>query len=141
MKQCLLSIVMLLASFVLPFSAIADDAKPKPLRVLLISGGCCHDYPYQAKKFQEEAAKIANIEWVVEIDPRKGTKGEIDLYSKADWAKGYDVVVHNECFADVNDVAFVERVAKAHHNGVPAVVIHCTMHTFRGDRHLPPAAG
>jgi hypothetical protein len=40
-------------------------------------------------------------------------------------------VVHNECFADVADAAFIENVLKPHREGKAAVVIHCAMHTFR----------
>ena len=46
-------------------------------------------------------------------------------------AKGFDVVVHDECTADVNDLKVVERVLAPHKAGLPAVVIHCGMHSFR----------
>lgn len=41
------------------------------------------------------------------------------------------MVVHNECFADVSDKAFIDKVIAPHRDGVPAVVIHCATHTFR----------
>jgi type 1 glutamine amidotransferase len=41
------------------------------------------------------------------------------------------VILHNECFGAVTDVAFVERIAKAHHDGVPAVMLHCSAHSYR----------
>ena len=53
------------------------------------------------------------------------------LYDKEDWAKQFDVVVHNECFADAKDEPYVQRITQAHQAGVPAVVIHCAMHTYR----------
>ena len=76
---------------------------PKPVKVLLITGGCCHNYAHQAKKLVEGSAKIARVEWKVLQDPRKGTKGKIDLYKDPNWAKDYDVVAHNECFASTTD--------------------------------------
>ncbi len=127
----LLAFIIALSPFIAAAPSHADDAKPKPLRVLVITGGCCHDYAYQTKKFQEGAAKIANIEWVVELDPRKGTEGEIELYSKPDWAKGFDVVVHNECFANTSRPEYIRSITEVHKAGVPAVVIHCAMHTYR----------
>ena len=60
-----------------------------------------------------------------------GTRAEIPLYDNPDWAKGYDVVVHNECFADTKDPAYIRKITAAHQTGVPAVVIHCAMHTYR----------
>jgi len=132
MKYPIALIVMLLASFSFSVSqASADNAKPKPLRVLVITGGCCHDYTHQAKRFQEVAAKITNIQWTIEQDPRKGTEGEIDLYSKPDWGKDFDVVIHNECFANTSRPEYIRSITDAHKAGLPAVVIHCAMHTYR----------
>jgi type 1 glutamine amidotransferase len=56
----------------------------------------------------------------------------VSVYKNADWAKGFDVVVHDECFADVKDKAFVEGILKPHKDdGVPAVNLHCAMHCYR----------
>lgn len=60
-----------------------------------------------------------------------GRKTKLEVYEKEDWAKGFDVVVHNECYGAVGDVEFVERIARAHHEGTPAVVIQCSMHSYR----------
>jgi len=108
----------------------AEEARP-PIQALLITGGCCHDYAYQAKRLAEGSRKRANIEWTVALDPRKGTNGKIDLYENPDWAGPYDIVVHNECFANTGDPEYVRKITRAHHGGVPAVVIHCAMHTYR----------
>ena len=72
-----------------------------------------------------------SIEWTVVNEGGKGTKAMIDLYSKANWSEGYDVVIHNECFADTDDADYIRRITKPHHDGVNAVVIHCAMHTYR----------
>jgi len=55
----------------------------------------------------------------------------IPLYDNPDWAKGYDIVVHNECFADTTNHDYIRKITQAHKAGVPAVVIHCAMHTYR----------
>jgi trehalose utilization protein len=55
----------------------------------------------------------------------------MSIYEKPDWAKGYDVIVHDECFGDVTNVDFIEHIAKAHFDGMPAVVIHCAIHSYR----------
>ena len=45
-------------------SFAADDAKIKPLQVLLVCGGCCHDYDNQKvflSKGMEERAHVQSI--------------------------------------------------------------------------------
>jgi len=103
----------------------------KPLRVLLITGGCCHDYAFQTQALKEAVAKVAQSEWTVVNEGGNGTKAQIPLYENPDWAKGFAVVVHNECFADTTDHEYIRKITQAHKAGVPAVVIHCAMHTYR----------
>ena len=115
-------------------AALTLSAADKPLRALYITGGCCHDYTKQQDIFPKGVSARANVEWTVVDEGGRGTKHEKiedSIYNKPDWAKGYDVVVHNECFASDVDPAYVEKALAPHRAGVPAVVIHCTMHTFR----------
>jgi uncharacterized protein len=60
-----------------------------------------------------------------------GTKAQLSLYDDPAWARNYDLVVHNECFADTQDPDYIRKITTAHKAGVPAVVIHCAMHTYR----------
>lgn len=103
----------------------------KPLKALLITGGCCHNYPFQSRQLMETVGRMANVEWKVVNEGGNGTKAQIALYDDPNWAKGFDVVVHNECFADTTDHDYIRRILAAHRQGVPAVVIHCAMHTYR----------
>ena len=102
-----------------------------PVRALLITGGCCHDYELQAKALTEGSQKSGNITWTVVNEGGKTTRAQIPLYDNPDWAKPYDVVVHNECFADTNDPVYIRKITAAHKAGKPAVVIHCAMHSYR----------
>ena len=111
--------------------SLARPASGEELHALLITGGCCHDYTFQSKKIVEGTQLHANIQWTVLQDPRKGTRGKIDLYNDPNWAGPYDVVVHNECFAATDDADYVQRITNAHKAGTGAVVIHCAMHTYR----------
>src|ERR1051326_7443128 len=106
-------------------------AEAKPIRALLITGGCCHDYNKQRIIIPEGVSARANVVWTVVQEGGNSTDHRISVYEKAGWAEGYDVIVHNECFADVNDAAFIENALRPHRDGTGAVVIHCTMHTFR----------
>ena len=115
----------------LSLSASVAAEAGKPLRALLITGGCCHNYKLQSEALTNAVAKLAVVEWTVVNEGGNGTRAQIPLYSKPDWAKGYDVVVHNECFADTTDQDYIRKITSAHKAGVPAVVIHCAMHTYR----------
>ncbi len=114
--------------------APAADESPgtaKPLRAMLIAGGCCHDYERQKIILSEAISARARVEWTLVHEDTTAKDHRVSVYEKPDWAKGYDVIVHNECFSGVTDTAFIENVIAAHRNGTGAVVIHCAMHTFR----------
>jgi type 1 glutamine amidotransferase len=114
-----------------PLHADHHKSADKPIKALLVTGGCCHNYAVQSQALQEGLKPYADIDWTVIHEGGDGTRGQIDLYKDADWAKKFDVVVHNECFADTNDEENVKSITEAHKSGVPAVVIHCAMHTYR----------
>ena len=132
----------LLALFALAVSAPAADA-PKPLKVLLITGGCCHDYKHQKDILKIGLEARANIT-VDQVHTDDGsTKPPLPIYGNPDYAKGYDLVIHDECAADIQDPAIIQGVLKPHReDGIPAVNLHCAMHCYRfGDFGKPVAAG
>lgn len=106
-------------------------AERPPIRALLITGGCCHDYTVQAAALKEATAKLGPITWTVVNEGGTSKNAKIALYDDPNWAKAYDVVVHNECFADLKDPDYTRKITAAHKGGTPAVVIHCAMHTYR----------
>ncbi len=112
-------------------SLFAAVARPKPLRGLLITGGCCHDYARQKVLLSEGISARANISF--DIMHEGGTAGDhqVKIYQRKNWAQDYDVILHNECFGKVLDVKFIEQMTAAHKAGTPAVVIHCAMHSYR----------
>ncbi len=110
---------------------IAEAAGQPRIKALVVSGGCCHDYPFQARVIMDAISKRVPVDWMVAVQGGRGTTGRLPVYENADWANGYDIVVHNECFADIEDAAFIRRITAPHQKGLPAVVIHCAMHTFR----------
>lgn len=100
------------------------------VRVLVVSGGCCHDYPAQNRLLVDTVRRALPADWVIVMEGGNGTSGAQRVYDRPDWAAGYDLVVHNECFANNQDEAVIRRIVDAHRK-VPAVVIHCAMHTYR----------
>jgi type 1 glutamine amidotransferase len=111
----------------------ARPADDKPIRALLVIGGCCHDYAKQKDILTRGVSARANVQWAVSYDPDKGTKHLNPVYEKDDWAKGFDVIVHDECTSDVKDLKVIDRVLKPHRDGLPAVVLHCGMHSYRSE--------
>jgi type 1 glutamine amidotransferase len=109
----------------------ADD--DKPIRALLVIGGCCHEYDKQKQLITEGISARANVQWVIAYDPDTGTKHLNPIYDNEDWAKGFDVIVHDECCSDVKDQKIIERILKPHRDGLPAVLLHCGMHCYRSE--------
>lgn len=134
MRIYLLILSLLLVG--LGLAQTAEESKKKlaggnPLQVLLITGGCCHNYLFQSLALTTGVEKRVNAEFTVVNEGGTGTRGKIDLYNNPDWAKPYDVVVHNECFAATDDPEYIRKITAAHKAGTPSVVIHCAMHTYR----------
>lgn len=118
------------------FAAVSVLSAAQPLKVLMITGGCCHDYENQKKILSEGISARANVTFdIVHEGPGPSDKAArdhmISVYHKKDWAKGYDLILHNECFGNVTNVAFVEGITAAHKAGVPAVMLHCSSHSYR----------
>ncbi len=122
-----LSLIAVLAAL----NTIEQLQAAAPIKALLVTGGCCHNYKFQTEAMQKGIARHAEVTWKVVNDGGNGTQAEIELYDNPNWAKGFDVVVHNECFANTTNAEYIKRITKAHHAGVPAVVIHCAMHSYR----------
>jgi putative heme-binding domain-containing protein len=112
---------------------VAAQTPVKPIRALLVIGGCCHDYAHQKDILTKGISERAHVEWTIAYDSDDTTRHKNPVYDKPDWAKGFDVVVHDECSADVRDKAVVDTILKPHKEGLPGVVLHCAMHCYRTD--------
>src|SRR5271169_6781265 len=104
------SFLAVVAVCLLGGSVRAED--DKPIRALLVIGGCCHDYGKQKDILTKGISQRINIEWTVAYDPDTTTKHLNPVYKNADWAKGFDVIVHDECSSDVNDLETVNGILK-----------------------------
>ena len=124
-----LAVVLSVAMFL--GSAQAEDVKP--IKALLVLGGCCHDYAKQKDILKKGIEERANVEVTIAHDPDSTTKHLNPIYANAEWYKGFDVIIHDECSSDVKDTAIVDGILKPHKDGVPGVLLHCGMHCYRGD--------
>lgn len=125
------AVVILAAPHALATPQDGQPAANRRINALIVSGGGYHDYPAQARLIMDAIGKSIPVDWTVAVQGGGGTTGHLPIYEPADWAKGFDIVIHNECFADTTDADLIRRITAAHRGGVPAMVIHCAMHTFR----------
>lgn len=137
MKSICCSVIMCgLLVFGLPFPDRATSPQVsadeiRPLRALLVIGGCCHDYSAQKELLARGISERAHVEIVTAYDADRSTGHLNPVYESADWADGFDVVIHDECSSDVRDPAIIDRILEPHRRGLPAVVLHCGMHSYR----------
>ena len=130
MNRCFV-IALSCAVLLFPVEDRTAAAEDRPIQALLVTGGCCHDYDRQKLILTRGISARANVRWTVVHQGGKTTNTKIPLYDDPDWADGFDIVVHNECFAGVKDTEFVDRILKPHKEGTPAILIHCAMHCYR----------
>lgn len=110
------------------------EAPPEPaIKALLVTGGCCHDYDAQRELIPAmvDLNSTLKVEWTILHQRTEATDMLLEFYKNPDWAKGYDVVVHNECFARIGDADYIDGILQPHLDGVPSVLVHCSMHSYR----------
>lgn len=126
-QRFLIAVMAIVLTAITSITAVAEQHK-----VLYVTHepGTYHKYTPQLALFRDVIAKQAG--W--ELDVITGThEGVIKKLRTKDFAKGYDVVVYNFCFAKSEDLESCNNVmAQTRENGVPAVLIHCAMHCWWG---------
>ena len=107
----------------------SGEKEAKPLRVLHLTGGCCHDYKQQKVILTNGIAQRANAEFTIvheDSKEKKNTKHQYDILKEDGWEKDFDAVLYNICFAHEEDVDYIASITDTHKAGLPAVVLHCT---------------
>ena len=94
MRRTLLAGLAALATLV-PFAPAAEKAAPapekteaKPIKALLILGGCCHDYAKQKDILSKGISERANVEVTIAYDPDTSTTHLNPVYDNPNWAQG-----------------------------------------------------
>ena len=135
------TVAILAAAF---FSTLTLQAQNdvKPIRALLITGGCCHSYATQKNILKKGIEARANVIVDQIHSDDTSTNPPFAFYRNPNYARGYDVVIHDECAAKMDDVLVLKDILAPHRNGIPGVNLHCAMHSFRvGDHRNPTKAG
>lgn len=136
------SLLLLLTALLLVSGSIGAGEASSPLRALLVIGGCCHDYALQKDILKKGLEKRIHVTVDIAYSADATTKPALPILGDPHYAKGYDVVIHDECAADIADPTLIRAVLAPHQAGVPGVNLHCAMHSYRiGPPEEPAAAG
>lgn len=131
--------IQIIALALAGFAIQAQAEEVKPIKALLLTGGCCHDYKAQKDILKEGIESRANI-IVDQIHTDNSTvKPDLPIYGVPKYANGYDVVIHDECAAGISDDKIVKGVLAPHKAGIPGVNLHCAMHSYRIGKFKQPA--
>ena len=134
--------VAILAAAFLSTLTLQAQNDVKPIRALLITGGCCHSYATQKNILKKGIEARANVIVDQIHSEDTSTNPPFAFYRNPNYARGYDVVIHDECAAKMDDVLVLKDILAPHRNGIPGVNLHCAMHSFRvGDHRNPTKAG
>jgi hypothetical protein len=112
-------------------SSSLATAAPQPIKALLVIGGCCHDYAAQKDLLKAGLEQRLNIKIDIAYCADKNTTPALPILGNPEYAKGYDLVIHDECGADIKDPALIAGVLAPHRAGLPGVNLHCAMHSYR----------
>lgn len=120
--------------FFLPCAAVSFGAES--LRGLyLTSPGIYHNYQSQAEAITGALASRVNVRFDVSLH-------ELSRWKTTDYAQGYDVLIYNICDADNQDAQLIANHRRQLEDlGVPALFIHCTMHSYRETQLWWPVVG
>ena len=135
-SSLMLSASALLIALASPLQA---QKSSKPLKVLLITGGCCHSYATQKNVIKKGLETRANVVVDQVHTDDSSNNPPLSIYRNPNYAKGYDVVIHDECAAGMADLSILNGVLAPHRNGIPGVNLHCAMHSYRVGNHRMPA--
>ena len=141
-RRILASIILVMSGIAFT-SSVQGESDDRIMHVLYVTGGGWHDYDAQApivvQIIREALAEVGlnkvNITTSNVGHPRQDSRFERHpVFEREDWAEGFDLVVYNKCNAPrFSDDAWVERIVTPHREGLPAVLIHGTLHNFWPD--------
>ncbi|MCR9106374.1 MAG: ThuA domain-containing protein [Gammaproteobacteria bacterium] len=115
------TVFFLLAATLLPGSLAHAQIKA----LLLTSPGIYHDYAYQSQAITSALAGNIHIQFDVSL-------ADTARWQQADFARDYDVIIYNICMADNSDAALIGNLRRQTETlRIPAIVLHCAMHSFR----------
>lgn len=113
---------------------LRELSKPAPIKALYVTGGGWHDYEAQEGIVTEGLGHRIRMDWTIENEA--GNRGDHwpARFRQENWAEDFDVVVYNFCITGTPGAEHVDGIVDMHVElGVPAVFMHCAIHSFRAD--------
>ncbi len=137
MKGAALKLTKLLVVLMLGTTSLLALAERKVLYVTH-EPGTWHAYTEQLASFKQ-LADSANWQLVVATGDLQALG---NFLRQPDYGMGYDAIVYNFCLADARDLeAMTNLMAQTLEHGVPALLLHCAMHswwdTFKRGSEIP----
>lgn len=101
-----------------------DEAgeRPRPLKVLWVAGGVCHDFDALVPHLTSSLRPLLNATFDVKLD--------LEIWKDEQFADAYDAVVYQFC-RDEAEGALIDHALQATRSGKPTVIIHGVVHSFR----------
>jgi uncharacterized protein len=112
----------LMLSLLGPAAAAQPAAAPPPLKALFVTGGGWHDYAKQEPFLTGQLRQLINASFEVQTS--------LDRLRHPKFAEGCDVVIYDVCLEEAPDEC-LQNALQAVREGKPAVLIHCTIHSFK----------
>jgi uncharacterized protein len=112
------------------------DGPVRPIRALLVTGGGWHDFETQKKIITEGLSERILVEWTIDYEAGRRSDFSPTRFQDEKWIDGFDIVIHNHGLTNLREHGpLAARIADAHReSGVPAVVIHNTLHSLRDSK-------
>jgi len=104
----------------------------EPIRALYITGGGWHDYQTQESIITQGIKRRVFVEWTIEHEVGTASNQIPTRWLDDNWMDGFDIIVYNMCYSEVSDTELIESIVAMHvEKGIPAMVLHCAMHSLR----------
>ena len=89
MSRSVKCLVTLMCLTVLAGPRVIPDEPARPIRALLVAGGCCHDYEKQKDILTRGLSHRANIQWTIAYDSNGTTYHKNPIYDQARLGQGF----------------------------------------------------
>ena len=131
----ILKLVSLISVFVIFCFRLRQRLPARQLKALYLTNysSLACDYEEQIGLLREGLNRYANVEitLLVSVSPTRSRPFKRERFSD-----GYDVIIYNLCLTDKDDLQMIDNaISQTRDLGVPAVLMHCTMHSQKTSPH------